>query len=69
MQAQQGYICTYIHIPEANSARTITMGLLDTAVGRSRLASSLGGEGFARSLATGRLASSLLGPGTPFPHA
>jgi len=45
------------------------MGLLDTAVEGSRLASSLGGEGLARSLAAGRLASSLLSPGTTATHA
>jgi len=45
------------------------MGLLDTASEGSRLASSLGGEGLARSLAAGRLASSLLGPGTTATHA
>jgi len=45
------------------------MGLLDTAISRSRLASSLGGEGLARSLAAGGLASSLLGPGASATHA
>jgi len=44
------------------------MGLLDTAVRRSRLASSLGGKGLARGLAAGRLASSLLGPGSAEAH-
>lgn len=41
----------------------VTVGLLDTSCGRGGLASSLGGQLFARGLATGGLTGGLLGTG------
>ena len=56
------------NLAQRNSARTKTMGLLDTAVAGCRLAGSLGGERLARSFSAGGLARSLLGPCGASPH-
>ena len=58
-----GRLLVATDLAKRHSSRAVTVGLLDTSGGRSRLASSLGGELLTRSLASGRLASGLLGTG------
>ena len=48
---------------ERDGARTEPVRLLDAAGGRRRLSGGLGGEGLARSLASGGLSCGLLGSG------
>jgi hypothetical protein len=48
-------------LTESDGTRLVAMGLLDTSGAGSRLASGLGGELLSRGLATGGLASGLLG--------
>ena len=48
-------------LTESHGTGPVPMGFLDSSCGRSRLASSLGGELLAWGLATGGLAGSLLG--------
>jgi hypothetical protein len=50
-------------LAKSHRAGPIPVGLLDAARGGSRLAGSLGGQLLARSFASGRLASCLLGAG------
>jgi len=51
------------NLTESDGTRLVTVRLLDTTGGRGRLASGLGGELLAGSLATSGLASGLLGAG------
>jgi len=48
-------------LTESHCSGPVTMGLLDSTSGRGALASSLGGQLFTWGLASGRLASGLLG--------
>ena len=50
-------------LTESNCSWPISVGLLDSSCGRSRLAGSLGGQLFPGGLASGRFASGLFGTG------
>lgn len=56
-----GALLVATDLTESDSPGPVAMGLLDTAGGRGRLASGLGGQLLAGSLPTGGLASGLLG--------
>jgi hypothetical protein len=58
-----GRLLVTADLTKSHGSRAVTVGLLDTTGGRSRLASSLGGELLTRSLASGRLTSGLLRTG------
>ena len=57
---QLGGLLVATDLAERDGAGTVAVGLLDAAGGRGRLASGLGGELLAGSLATGRLPGGLL---------
>ena len=58
---QFGALLVTTDLTKSNGSRPVTMGLLDTTCGGSRLASSLGGQLLTGRLASGGLASSLFG--------
>ena len=55
-----GRLLVTTDLTKSDSSGSVSVGLLDTASGRGRLAGSLGGELLARSLSSGGLACGLL---------